>query len=205
VISITVKNNAFICGGNLTDIRDLKRYTTSMIGGKCWMTENLSFGSVIGASQPSTDNCINEKYCKPDDGSCTIYGGLYQWDELMRYGATTANQGICPPEWHVPSEPEWQSLLIAVGAGTNPPDGMAGNSLKDANLTGGFHARLGGLLYLNNMWAFITGNLTGTMFWTSTPTGTGQALARGVNVFNPSMSRYPGSIENAFSVRCVKD
>jgi uncharacterized protein (TIGR02145 family) len=205
VVNITVQNSSFLCGGNLIDVRDAKTYGTAMIGTKCWMTENLNFGTIISGYQPSTDNCTDEKYCQPADVNCTTYGGLYQWEELLRYDNTVSGKGICPPEWHVPSEPEWQMLLFNLGTGTTPPDGVAGSFLKDSFLTGGFHALLSGLFYLNNTWAYTTGNLTGTMYWTSTQNAAGHAIARGVNILNPSTSRYPGSMENAFSLRCVKD
>jgi uncharacterized protein (TIGR02145 family) len=205
VVNITVQNSAFFCGGNLTDVRDGKIYKTAMIGGKCWMAENFNFGTIISGYLPSTDNCTDEKYCQPADVNCTVYGGLYQWEELMRYGTTTANKGICPPEWHVPAEAEWQLMLTSLGTGTNPPDGIAGSFLKDSFLSNGFDAILTGLFYLNSTWAYTSGNLTGTMYWTSTQTGPGQAAARGVNNQNPSTSRYHGSMENAFSLRCVKD
>ncbi|MEI6173926.1 MAG: FISUMP domain-containing protein [Bacteroidota bacterium] len=205
VVEITVENNPFTCGGFLTDVRDGKKYNTSLIGGKCWMAGNLTFGNVLAADLPSTDNCINEKYCLPADAGCTTNGGLYQWDELMRYGSTSANQGVCPPEWHIPSETEWQSLLLAVESLIVPPDGIAGSYMKDAYLDNGFHALLGGLLYFNDTWAYTSGNVTGTLYWTSTPSGTDRAMARGMNLFNPSVSRYTASRANAFSVRCVKD
>jgi uncharacterized protein (TIGR02145 family) len=204
-VIITIQNSAFICGGPLTDIRDGKSYTTSMIGGRCWMTENLDAGTVIDSSLPSTDNCITEKYCQPMDAGCTEYGGLYQWNELMRYGYTTAGQGICPPEWHVPSEPEWQSLLAALGTGVNPPDGVAGHYLKDPFLANGFHALLTGLLYHNHSWAFNSTALAGSMFWTNTLSPGGSPVARGVNSYNPGTSWYAGTPGNAFSLRCVKD
>ncbi|MCX6269604.1 MAG: hypothetical protein NTW16_20000 [Bacteroidetes bacterium] len=177
-VSILVQNNLFLCGDSLTDVRDGKKYNTSLIDGKCWMTDNLAFGTVIAANEPSTDNCINEKYCPPGDADCENYGGLYQWDELMKYGSTTANQGICPP---------------------------AGSFIRDPYLSGGFHALLKGLIYHNSRWAFTSGNLSGAMFWTSTPDGNSSAIARGVNDINQSTSRYAGSFSNAFSLRCVKD
>jgi uncharacterized protein (TIGR02145 family) len=204
-VNITVQSSPFICGGDLTDVRDGKRYMTSLIGGKCWMTENLAFGSIIDASQPSTDNCINEKYCQPADENCAAFGGLYQWDELMRYGNAAGNQGICPPGWHVPSETEWQWLLASVGAGITPPDGISGSFLKDSFLTGGFQALMGGLLYSNNTWSFTYGSLTGSIYWTSSTYGTDRAVARGLNIFTPSVSRYRSSFANAFSARCVKN
>jgi len=205
VVNITVQSNPFICGGNLTDVRDGKQYKTSTIGGKCWMAENLGYGTAISRDLPSTDNCTDEKYCSFANPDCTVSGGFYQWEELMQYGRSYANKGMCPPEWHVPSETEWQTLLYNLGTGTTPPDGIAGSFLKDLVLTNGFHSLLPGLLYLNNQWQFSTGLLTGAMYWTSTPAGTMQAVARGVNSQNPSLSLYHSNVANAFSVRCVKD
>ena len=171
------------------------------------MKENLAYGTILNPfTQPQTDNCISEKYCLTTDPTCSTYGGLYQWDELMAYGYTSAQQGSCPPEWHIPSENEWQSMINSISTGVTPPaDGVAGSFIKDAVLNPGFHSLLYGIYYLNNTWAFTTGTLTGTLYWTSTPDGTDRSIARGVNIINPSVAKYPGSRGNAFSVRCVKD
>ena len=204
-VTISVQNNPFTCGSDLTDVRDGKKYPTTFIGGKCWMAKNLDYGAIISDNKLALDNCIDEKYCQPGDNNCTAFGGLYQWEEMMRYGHTSANQGICPPEWRVPSESEWQVLLLSLGTGVNPPDGISGGFLKEKSLNGKIHALLTGIYYDNHTWAFTSGNLTGTMFWTNTtPTGD-RAIARGLNQPNPSTSLYNGSRENAFSVRCIKD
>ena len=204
-VSVKIQANAFTCGGKLKDVRDGKSYKTASIGGRCWMAENLDFGETLAENQTPTDNCIDERVCQVEDTSCTKYGGLYQWNELMRYGTTIDSKGICPPEWHVPSETEWQALLVSLGTGVTPPDGIAGSFLKDKNLSSGIHALLSGVYYLEHSWAFYFGDLTGTMFWTSTSSGIDHAVARGVNNYNPSTSRYTGSRENAFPVRCVRD
>ncbi len=206
-VTINVQNTFFNCGGDLTDIRDGKKYQTSMVGGRCWMTQNLAYGTTLDPpSQPQTDNCVNEKYCLPSDPACSGYGALYQWDELMRYGSTSANQGICPPEWHIPSETEWQLLINNISAGVpSPADALAAGFLKDPLLNPGFFSLFEGLYYLNNTWSFSTGNLTATMYWTSTINSQNRPLARGANFYNPSVSRYWSSRENSFSVRCLKD
>ena len=206
-VTINVQNNPFSCGGMLTDVRDGKQYKTSNVGGRCWMTENLAYGTVLNPqSKPQTDNCINEKYCLNTDPACSQYGGLYQWDELMRYASTSADQGICPPEWHIPSEAEWQSLINNISVSVTPPaDALAGSFLKDPLLNPGFFALFEGLYYINNTWSFTSGTLTATMYWTSTANGPERATARSVNVITPSVSRYMGSRGNAFSVRCIKD
>ena len=205
-VTISVVNTSFSCGAELTDPRDGRKYRTSLIGGKCWMAENLAYGTSVDPLIAMTDNCVNERYCLNSDPSCTSYGALYQWDELMKYASTTGNQGLCPPEWHVPTETEWQQLIDNISVGVPPPaNGIAGGFLKDMVLNPGFFALMKGIYYQNNTWSFSGGSLTATMFWTSTTSGSDRAVARGVNLIVPSSSRYPGNKANAFSVRCVKD
>jgi uncharacterized protein (TIGR02145 family) len=171
------------------------------------MSENLDYGNRLEpSSQPQTDNCISEKYCQPADPWCSQYGGLYQWDELLKYSSTTENQGICPPEWHVPSEAEWQMLIDNIAAWFTPPaNGLGGAFLKDTMLNPGFDAILKGIYYLNNAWSFTTVSPEVTMYWTSLPVGPDRAVARGMNVFNTSVSHYESSRGNAFPVRCIKN
>jgi uncharacterized protein (TIGR02145 family) len=206
-VTINVASNLFSCGGDLTDVRDGKKYRTALIGTKCWMQENLNYGTKLDpATQPQTDNCTPEKYCLATDATCTNYGGLYQWNELMAFESTSQNQGLCPPEWHVPSESEWQMMINAISIGINPPaDGLSGSFMKDAWLNPGFRALPQGIYYLNTSWSFTTGPLNGTFYWTSTQDVNGRVIARGVNTLNTSTSKYPSSKGNAFSVRCVRD
>ena len=44
-----------------------------------------------------TNNGIIEKYCYDNNpANCAIYGGLYQWNEMMQYTTQQGAQGICP-------------------------------------------------------------------------------------------------------------
>ena len=50
------------------------------------MAENLDIGTMINGSLDQTDNQVIEKYYYNNDPAMgEIYGGLYQWDELMSY------------------------------------------------------------------------------------------------------------------------
>jgi uncharacterized protein (TIGR02145 family) len=171
------------------------------------MAENLNHGNFIPANNPQRDNFVVEKYCSNDqETSCTQFGAIYQWDELMDYQVVEGGKGICPPGWHLPAEAEWQTMLNAQSTGIAPPaDGVAGGFLKDTVAFNGFHAKLIGISYSNNFWAFYTGNLTGTMFWTSALYSATHAWARGLNTKNPSVSRYAARRGDAFSVRCIRD
>ena len=208
-VTIQVQQVNFNCGGTLTDVRDGKTYSTAMFNGKCWMTKNLDYGTILagGIAIPQTDNCIVEKYCGPGDPNCTANGGFYQWDEIMQYAGTPGSKGACPPEWHVPTDAEWQALIDNITAGIIAPDanGLSGSKLKDLAAVNGFQGLLGGIDYMDNSWDFTAAPLTGTMYWSSTPGGSFNAVARGLNLINPSVSYYINSRCNAFPVRCVKN
>ena len=125
----------------------------------------------------------------------------------MDYSVTPGTKGICPPEWHVPTEAEWQSLIDNLVGGIGSPESNAlnGPSMKDLLLPVGFRVLTGGLNYNDNYWAFTSGSLTATQFWSSTVNGATKAAARGLNNTNPSISKYYSSRGNAFSVRCIKN
>jgi hypothetical protein len=117
---------AFICGNNLTDIRDNKVYPTVPLGSQCWLASNLNYGTILASTQDQRDNCISEKYCYNDNPTnCMNQGGLYQWDELIQYDNTPADQGFCPPAWHIPTENDWNILFANW---TN--NGFAGSPMK---------------------------------------------------------------------------
>ncbi len=167
-----------------------------------------NYGAFLQHSVVQTDNCITEKYCPEDDAStCAASGGLYQWDELMTYlpvedATAEGGQGLCPPEWHVATEAEWAELLDYFQG-----SGIAGWSLLDPYLPGGFHATTQGVLYQNSGWNFTSPQFSATIFWTSTahPADKARILSHGLNVINPSVSKYFSTRNNAFPVRCVKN
>ncbi|HPS62164.1 MAG TPA: FISUMP domain-containing protein [Bacteroidales bacterium] len=207
ILRVDASNAGFSCGSLLTDPRDNQVYKTVLIGGKCWMQENLRYHTAnpaISHLSPQTDNCVWEKYCLSTDPTCSLYGGMYQWDELMQYTTATKGQGFCPPGWHVPDDAEWAVLINAISSLT-PGDGIAGSYLRDVNATGLFKAGPAGVFYLNSLEAFSGQAFNASFFWTSTVITAGRAVTRGLNDVNPSVSFYEGSKADAFPVRCVKD
>ncbi len=116
-------------------------YETVIIGEQCWLKENLNVGLNITAATPQTNNNIIEKYCydnKPD--SCDIYGGLYQWDELMQYTDSAGAQGICPAGWHIPTDEEWMELEGYVDS-QYPAGDPEWNSMGYRGFDAGFHLK----------------------------------------------------------------
>jgi uncharacterized protein (TIGR02145 family) len=204
-IAVFQSNENDPCPGMLTDHRDGKTYPTFLAGSganlRCWMAANLDHGTYTDHSAPQTDNCAAEKYCENNQATqCGIYGGNYQWGEVIAYNGSATFQDICPAGWHLATSSEWDQLITG-----SLGNGIAGSTLKDMQAATGFHGLTGGISYLNSLWAFTSGTITATMFWTSDALADGRAVARGLNSINPSVSSYPSSRANAFSVRCVRN
>jgi uncharacterized protein (TIGR02145 family) len=171
------------------------------------MAANLNYGSYLQDNTVQSDNCVWEKYCQGNDAAaCAVSGGLYQWDELLDYSGTgpaaERKQGLCPPEWHVPSSSDWQELIDASNG-----NGLAGWVLTDPNPLYGFHALLTGIFYQNSIWAYVPPGFSASMFWSSTvsPNSSARIFSRGMNSINASVSNYFSLRGNALPVRCVKD
>jgi len=187
----------FSCGSSLTDPRDNKTYPTIQIGTQCWMAANLDYGTSVAAANMKRDNCIPEKYCFNDNpANCSASGGLYQWDEMMKYDNAAGIQGICPPAWHIPTESDWNIVFSFYTS-----SGFAGSPLKFDGYSG-FNASLNGVRFKNRNWNFLD---FATLFWSSNAHGPFKAWAHGMNSYNPSVSFYPAARSNAFPVRCMKD
>jgi uncharacterized protein (TIGR02145 family) len=106
------------CPGLVSFVYGGQSYNTVQIGSQCWMKENLNVGTMVISDNTGvyhsncSDNSIIEKYCYDNDPvNCTIYGGLYDWDEMMQYSTTPGVQGICPDDWHLPTEVEWFTMV----------------------------------------------------------------------------------------------
>jgi len=192
---LNLPSSILFCGNALTDPRDNQVYQTVQIGAQCWFAEDLNYGTEIPNNQDQRDNCIAEKYKNPFS-ILNPPSSVYQWDELMTYDETPADQGFCPPGWHIPSENDWNILFS-----NYINSSFAGSPLKYSGYSG-FNALLSGVRDIKKGW-----DLQGfaTFFWSSTPSGSTKAWAHGMNEVDPSVSSYPALRVNAFPVRCLKD
>ncbi|GHV10742.1 hypothetical protein AGMMS49938_00290 [Fibrobacterales bacterium] len=194
-----------------TDGRDGNVYHQTTIGSQTWMVENLKY-SLTGGNFWCYDNGDIDN---PVD--CGEYGLLYDWETAMAaQGASTTmqpKQGICPNGWHVPSDPEWITLIKYVEEGA---DSTAGIKLKDAaegtlwapidyNPEGfdeyHFTAKPGGAYYSSG--SFENFGLNG-YWWTSTVSGS-DATARYMLYDRNEMYSNSYSKKNGYSVRCIRD
>jgi uncharacterized protein (TIGR02145 family) len=190
------------------------------------MAENLNVGTMKYGYESQTNNGQIEKYCYNNDmDSCTTYGGLYQWDEMMQYTYDTAVQGICPKNWHIPTDHEWKILEGTVDSyyGVGDPiwnnvewrGSDVGGNLKEtgtshwnepnagATNSSGFTALPGGYRSTGN--TFYNQGHDG-LYWTSSQYNESYAYGRLIIYYDDRVARYYDYIkEYGFSVRCVQD
>ncbi|HNS18706.1 MAG TPA: FISUMP domain-containing protein [Bacteroidales bacterium] len=202
-------------------------YTTVKIGDQCWFRENLNIGTMISSNeggQLQTDNGVIEKYCYGNTAAnCDIYGGLYEWNEAMLYVTAEGAQGICPADWHIPTDNEWKMLegtvdnLYPVGdpewdetgwrgldAGNNlretgtshwyPTNAGATNSSGFTGLPGGLRNHDDGTFY----YLSVSGH-----FYSSSQMSELEARSRYLNGTQAQIGRF-ADIEHGFSIRCIK-
>jgi uncharacterized protein (TIGR02145 family) len=190
------------CGDTLIDQRDDQTYTTVQIGTQCWMKENLNYP--VGNSWCYENNASN----------CAIYGRLYNWAGIMN-GETSSNstpsgvQGVCPNNWHIPSEAEWDTLVDHLGGLP-----VAGGKMKEAGLahwidpnTGatnesGFTGLPGGYLYTNG--SFYNQGYIGE-FWSCTQSSDNYAYYRYLFYNYANMGQDQHRKDYGESLRCLKD
>ena len=219
------KEPAFQCGVKMTDIRDGKTYITVNIGTQCWMAENLNVGPKISLVKDQRNNGIIEKYCYDNaEENCKIYGGLYQWNEMMQYTTTPGIQGICPAGWHLPTDEEWCTLTIYLDTTVNCDSleisgTTAGGKMKstgtieaatglwyapDAGATNesGFNALPGGTRSIYTKFLFKGYH---AYFWSSTEYNASDAWFSYLKYSNTNVYREHYFKASSYSVRCLKD
>lgn len=202
------------CGLPITDARDAKTYNTVQIGTQCWMAQNLNVGTLIAGENNQTNNETIEKYCyNNSDAQCDIYGGLYQWNEMMQYSTIEGVQGICMTGWHLPTDAEWTTLSTYLGG-----ESVAGGKMKstgtieagtglwyspntDATNSSGFSGLPAGIYYLGS----FNYQVSDSNFWSATQSSSGNSWYRDLNYSNGALLRNDINQSSGFSVRCLKD
>jgi uncharacterized protein (TIGR02145 family) len=209
----SLTTGAWTCGLPIADPRDGKTYSTLQIGTQCWMTRNLNVGSMIPYTQEMANNGTVEKYCYDNSTSnCDVFGGLYQWNEIMNYTTTPGSAGICPPinGWHLPTDPELTLLSSYLGG-----DNIAGGKLKETGTAHWNSPNTGatnesGYIGLPGGYRINYGSL-GTIeignagsFWSSSEFSANNARMRFLSYNSPVYTRNSPSKTYGYSVRCLK-
>ena len=211
----------WLCGDAYTDTRDAQSYTTIQIGTQCWMAENLNIGTMINGGSDPTNNSTIEKYCYDNNTSnCDVYGGLYQWNEMMEYVTTEGVQGICPTGWHLPTDAEWCTLENEVDVGTVDCNATgwrgtdAGGKLKEAGTShwaspntgatnsSGFSALPGGTRFTGGSFGNVG---SGGYWWGGTESSGSNAYTRSLYYTDEQVFRSSYDKSIGLGARCIKD
>jgi len=166
--------------GFLTDDRSfpIQTYKTVVIGTQTWTAENLNY--------PATDS----KCYSGSEANCVKYGRLYTW--------ATANT-VCPEDWHLPSQAEWEVMLAYIGERKKLKATGGWNSNSNGTDEYGFSALPGGYGYGTS--SFIDVGDDGTWWSTSESSTTSiyiMSIIHGWRNGNKSSDHW-------FSIRCLKD
>lgn len=184
------------------------------IGNQKWMTKNLNVdhyrnGDLIPqVTDPDQWRFMTTGawcYYANNTGNETVYGKLYNWY------AVVDPRGLAPNGWHVPTQPELETLTTYLGGMT-----AAGGKLKStagwqgtntgATNSSGFTGLPGGNRWYDNFGAGGFANI-GTVgdFWTCTANGS--AFGYGLHLVEYSGSAYTTNnyYNKGCSVRCVKN
>ena len=175
-----------------------------------WMAENLNVGTQVTMGHGQSNNDTIEKHCYDDDTTnCTTYGGLYQWDEMMKYTTMNGTQGICPDGWHIPTNSEFMNYILNYTGGGMP---YGGSNMKEVGSAHwmypwdegtdslGYTALPNGMADYLYAHAYINLHIQAN-WWTSTEYNATEA--DWVQIQAPSFSA--GNVEKAWGmgVRCV--
>ncbi len=184
---------------------DGNMYPTIQIGEQCWMAENLKVGTMVFSTVQSkahsnaADNNRIEFYAlNNEESNIDLYGGLYDWDEMMGYTKTEGSQGVCPDGWHVPTLGEYDKLDDFF------KENDAGDHLKEGG-DSGFNGKLVGDRH--NQGSFVSFGSSG-FFWTSSTwsyEGADEGWVRELCACNNSLDRIHFSKKTGASVRCIKN
>jgi len=215
------------CGGTLTynpttqfcDSRDGKAYKWVTIGTQTWMGENLNY-------DVTDSKCYNN-----NTTNCTTYGRLYDWATAMNISsyynseiyntntsASTKYRGICPAGWHIPSQEDWDTLIVFVDPSPTCPTGISycwGDATKlkaksswanNDNGTDdyGFSALPGGVGSSNSKFADVGYR---SIWWTpkEDPSSVNWAFRREISLYGDRLTTDNNSKSALYSVRCIKD
>lgn len=180
-----------------TDPRDGQTYKIVTIGNQTWFAQNLNYETP------------NSWWYDNNSAYGDISGRLYTWAAAM---------DACPAGWHLPSDNEWKTLEMHLGMSQNEADktGFRGSDegRKLKSKVGWYNNGIGtdevDFRAFPGGHGYNDGRPDERMFevgiwWTATTSSPNYAWARELKDTYDEVYRFGPLMENAFSVRCIKD
>ncbi len=199
----TDSGDAFRCGDDV--LHEGYWYNTTSIGGQCLFSENVRYLPEVSPSNEGSET-VAYAYVYGYEGSevdmakNTLnyhqFGVLYNFPAVVQWG-------LCPTEWHVPTDEEWTAMTSSLGSedfAGNMMKSNLGDSWSGTNLSG-FSGLPGGYRNVNG---FFGSAGDGGYWWSSSPVG---SFASNRSLSTNSEGVYTdGNYQRfGFSVRCVLD
>ena len=203
-------------------------YATVQIGNQCWFAENLRStqyangegipdelsdaqwsGATSGATSVYGEGSSSCTHQSPSFDACNESLSLQEFGRLYNGFAISDNRGLCPNEWHIPTDGEWTELEEYVASqGSAGSEGTALRSTQGWTNNGngsddfGFSAGPSGLRAGNGH--FTDSGYNGA-WWSSTSLSNGNLWARNLRTNVSEVFRPTANPLDGYSVRCLKD
>lgn len=191
--------------GTFADTRETpaKQYKWTKIGSQIWMAENLAYLPSVNATA-DTSRSEAKYYVHGYDGTVvadakatsnyTTYGVLYNWP---------AASTVCPTGWHLPSDPEWLTLIENAGenhAGTKLKSKSGWTIGADIETDDyGFSALPSG-----SLWVSFRDLLVSGVLWSATEGTPNYPSCWSMHYVNASVNTVSTPSRSGFSVRCIQ-
>jgi uncharacterized protein (TIGR02145 family) len=189
-------------------------YSVVEIGGQCWMQESIDVNPAESPTWVSSTDVgwygyYSSTYQAAGEGT------LLQWSAAMDGATTERAKGVCPTDWHIPSDCEWMYLENSLGMTTADQQdtgfrnsGTVGSKLSTLTDNGngtnssGFTALLAGGRDASGALGYRGAR---GRRWSSSEASATDAHLR--SLFSSLVGVFRGSLNKAigFSVRCLKD
>lgn len=219
----TVYGNEVSFTTNPTTVTDIdgNTYPVVQIGSQVWMAENLKTTKYRDGTSISniTDNTAWTglslgAFCWYDNNitNKNVYGGLYNYYSIID------SRGLCPLNWHIPTDSEFKILEMSLGMSQEQADaadwrgtdqgtqlksttgwssGGSGNNSSGFNaLPGGYRYHDGGYFYLSIQYGY---------WWSASEFDLNNAWYRVLIYNTPQVVRVNQDKRRGLSIRCVKD
>lgn len=207
--------------GTFYDFRDGNKYDWIKMGNQIWMADNLAYLPAVNPSsaESNTQPCYyvygyngTNVLVASSQSNYKIYGVLYNWPAAMAGKSSSSTnpsgvQGICPQNWHLPSDAEWKQLEMYLGMSQTHADISGGCRGTDQGTQLKSQTGFGGLLAgdRNHYAGFFALGEYG-YWWSSTEYSSTNAWFRCILYNRSCIERSYGNYKYfGFSVRCVRD
>jgi uncharacterized protein (TIGR02145 family) len=214
--AVTPSAPSFTCGTSTVADIDGNTYNTVLIGTQCWTKENLKVTKYNDGTAIHDETANNAGWGGLTTGARSIHTGytgsssyIATYGYLYNWYAATDNRKLCPTGWHIPTEPEWNSLFNSIGGilVAGPKMTYNGSSLWTSLTTtvdnsSGFTAIPGG--YRSFLGSFWNIGIVAE-FWGSSVNPSNSNQAWSFYIEDGSISVGYNNKPWGSSIRCLKD